>query len=214
MLSTQLDHLVIAANSLEQGQSYLYDVYGLEPSPGGQHLAMGTHNSVLKLDNDSYLEIIALDPNGQKPTMPRWFNLDSEELQKQIKDKPKLITWVARTNNFSELKKQAISDIGTARAMRRGNLSWQFGFSDDGSLFAGGVLPYIIQWDSIQHVSRAMPEKNYSLSKLELLHPEANKIKNALKSLNFHSNLVEISKNDDISLIAHIETANGLVKIS
>ena len=214
METIKLDHLVIAAASLEQGQSYLYDVYGLEPSPGGQHPAMGTHNSVLKLDNDSYLEIIALDPNGKKPNMPRWFNLDSEELQQQIKEKPRLITWVARTMNFAGLKKQAIAGIGTAKAMSRGSLSWQFGFSNDGTLFYSGIVPYIIQWDSQKHVSRAMPEKNYSLVKLELLHPEANTIKKHLLALGFDSNLVELSKNSDVILKAHIKTPKGLVLIS
>lgn len=213
MNTIKLDHLVIAADSLKQGKNYLYDVYGLELSPGGQHPAMGTHNSVLNLANDSYLEIITIDPNGKKPNTPRWFNLDSDSLQKQIKEKPKLITWVARTDNFKGLKEQSITDIGTARAMTRGNLNWEFGFSDDGSLFSGGVLPYIIQWGAAEHVSRAILNKNYSLIKLELFHPEPNTIKKALKSLGFMGSL-EISQANAISLKAHIQTPKGLIELS
>jgi hypothetical protein len=45
-----LDHLVVAAATLEQGEDHLEAMLGVRPQRGGKHVAMGTHNSLLRLD--------------------------------------------------------------------------------------------------------------------------------------------------------------------
>src|ERR1700687_4364463 len=72
----KLDHLVVAAASLEQGEDHLESLLGVRPRRGGKHVAMGTHNRVLRLGDGIYLELIAVDPDGIKPDRPRWFDLD------------------------------------------------------------------------------------------------------------------------------------------
>jgi hypothetical protein len=42
-----LDHLVVAAATLEQGEDHLESLLGVRPRRGGRHVVMGTHNSVL-----------------------------------------------------------------------------------------------------------------------------------------------------------------------
>ena len=43
---------------------------------GGSHPGLGTHNALLSLGDESYLEIIAPDPTQPKPDHPRIFGLD------------------------------------------------------------------------------------------------------------------------------------------
>jgi len=209
----KLDHLVVAASTVEHGVDFFNRVYGLRLSEGGKHLTMGTHNAVMKLDGDRYLEIIAIDVDGLKPNRARWFNLDSAQLQAQLMEKPRLISWVARTDDFEMLKERAGLDIGKARAMRRGDISWRFGFSDDGSLFENGILPHIIQWDNKEHVSRRMPENDYQLLELELNHPYPNKIKMQLDAMEFEGK-ISLKKSKTPYLKAVIKTASGTVEIS
>ena len=45
----ELDHLVVAAATLEQGCDWLESGLGVRPQPGGKHVAMGTHNALLRL---------------------------------------------------------------------------------------------------------------------------------------------------------------------
>jgi len=76
MLKTHLDHIVIAAANLAEGAAYAKSILGVEVPDGGEHLMMGTHNKVMRLGNDVYLEIIAIHPKMLGPTHPRWFGLD------------------------------------------------------------------------------------------------------------------------------------------
>ena len=75
------DHLVVAASTLDQGVEWVRSLTGATAQSGGKHVAMGTHNALLKLGERSFLEILAIDPDGIKPSRPRWFGLDGLALQ-------------------------------------------------------------------------------------------------------------------------------------
>jgi hypothetical protein len=45
----RLDHLVVAARSLDEGAQYVADTLGVTPADGGRHPGMGTHNRLLGL---------------------------------------------------------------------------------------------------------------------------------------------------------------------
>ena len=68
-----LDHLMIAARTLDEGAAYVRERLGVEVLPGGRHETMGTHNRVLSLGGGVYLEVIAIDCTGRfAPTMIQW----------------------------------------------------------------------------------------------------------------------------------------------
>ena len=45
----ELDHLVVGAQSLDEGAGYIADLLGVPPVKGGVHPNMGTHNVLLSL---------------------------------------------------------------------------------------------------------------------------------------------------------------------
>ena len=75
---TELDHIAVIAPSLAAGIAYVHDVLGVEPPKGGAHPQMGTHNHLLRLGEDVFLEVIAVDPDAPQPAHRRWFGLDDQ----------------------------------------------------------------------------------------------------------------------------------------
>jgi hypothetical protein len=78
----KLDHIVIGAQTLEQGVNYVTQRLGSEPYGGGRHLQQGTHNKVLRLGDEVYLEVIAPDPASE--ITPPWFGLAHKTRQSSL----------------------------------------------------------------------------------------------------------------------------------
>ena len=93
----EIDHIVIGARTLEEGAAYVAAHLGARPGPGGQHAGIGTHNLLLGLGSQVYLEVIAPDPDQPMPAHPRPFDLDDPGVKLMLEAEPRLIGWVART---------------------------------------------------------------------------------------------------------------------
>ncbi|MCE5250948.1 VOC family protein [bacterium] len=212
MVRAHLDHIVIAAETLEQGVEYVGGILGVEPYGGGKHVAQGTHNKVLRLDDKRYLEVIAIDPEGRKPDFPRWFDLDSARLRSELKIKPRLITWVARTDDIDGLLGQCPLSLGSVRPMSRGQLNWKITCTKDGSMPGGGVIPPIIQWDTPIHPTANMNDSGCSLIRLEGFHTDTEYITKILQSLGLENDITinRVSTTNGIGMRAHIETPGGI----
>ena len=208
-----LDHIVIAAHSLEQGAEYLRGILGVEVPAGGKHQSMATHNLVMQLGNDAYLEVIAIDRDGQAPRHPRWFALDTPHMRAAIRAQPRLITWVINTTDLQSLAANAGFDIGKPTALSRDTLSWEFALPDDGRLLGAGMLPYCIQWHSSPHPSQNMADSGCLLQELNIHHNRPRWLNNRLDALEA-SHLVHIESLPDSEtpwLEATIDTPNGTV---
>lgn len=177
------DHLVVAAATLEQGVEYIRDLLGVAPAGGGAHEAQGTHNRLLRLGWDHYLEVIAVEPGARAPATPRWFGLDSPALQAALAARPRLVTWVARTPDIAATAARGSADLGHIRPMSRGALRWRITLTDDGSVPAGGLVPPLIQWDSAPHPASSLPDAGCELLALEGVHPDPGAVQSALRSL-------------------------------
>jgi Glyoxalase-like domain len=89
-----LDHLVIAARTLDAGVAWCEATLGMRPDAGGRHAFMGTHDRVFSIATAmfprSYIEIVAIDPEADAAAEPgarrraRWFDLDDPALQRAI----------------------------------------------------------------------------------------------------------------------------------
>jgi len=212
----QLDHIVIAADSLPQGVEYLRDILGVEIPAGGFHRTMGTHNHLMQLANDAYLELIAIDPQARPPRHPRWFELDDAAMRATLKRQPRLITWVMNTSDIYQLADDAGFDIGIPTGLNRDDLKWEFALTDDGHLLGGGMLPHCIQWHSAPHPSRGMTDLGCILHGLTIYHNRPHWLAEQLDAMDA-GHLVQIETlADDQSpyLEADIETPNGLVTLT
>ena len=212
----ELDHIVIAARDLEQGADYLRKRLGVDVPAGGKHQNMATHNLVMQLGNDAYLEVIAIDPDGEPPRHPRWFGLDSAEMRSAIEQQPRLITWVLNTQDLSALASRVDFDIGVPTPLSRDNLSWEFALPDDGRLLGNGLLPYCIQWQTTPHPARGMADTGCLLQELTLYHNRPRWLEDRLDALEA-GHLVNVEALPDTQaprLEATIDTPKGRVVLS
>lgn len=75
-MAVNLDHLVIGAETLEQGVAFVERELGMRIPVGGIHELTGTHNHLMRLGESLFLEVIAFNPTGKAPQQPRWYGLD------------------------------------------------------------------------------------------------------------------------------------------
>ena len=172
--AAQIDHLVVAATSLDAAVRWCEDRLGVTPQAGGRHALMGTHNRLLSLSTARfprcYLELIAIDPDAPDPGRVRWFDLDRPALQARLAGGPRLIHVVARTpalNAHRDALARAGYDIGPPLAASRGALRWRIAVRDDGRLQVGGALPTLIEWADA-HPTDTLPDSPVGLQALRL----------------------------------------------
>ena len=175
---TAIDHLVVAAATLDQGVAWCEATLGVTPGPGGRHALFGTHNRLLKIATAAwpavYLEIIAIDPEAPPPARPRWFGLDETALQAQLAAGPRLVHVVARSTML-DMHRWGLITVGcrpgnpvsASRETAQGLLSWQILVPEDGRPDAGGALPTLIQWAG-EHPTTHMSDSGVALQSLSL----------------------------------------------
>ncbi|MES2534061.1 MAG: VOC family protein [Pseudomonadota bacterium] len=199
-MRADLDHLVIAARSLDEGVQWCEATLGVVPGPGGAHPLMGTHNRLLAIDGAApfsrcYLEIIAIEP-GKRPERTagqhRWFDLDDPTLQAGLAQHgPRLVHFVARVPD-AQAAVRALAHapthldrgqvIGASRDTPAGRLEWQITVRDDGQRLFYGAMPTLIQWGPVHPVD-SMPPSGLRLTGLSATHPRVEVLREALQCI-------------------------------
>jgi hypothetical protein len=208
MLVSHIDHLVITAPSLAAGIEYVHAALGVSPRSGGEHPCMGTHNSLLRLGEALYLEVIAANPAAPPPDRPRWFRLDDAFYNAT----PRLTAWVARTNDIRAAAAAASFHLGLVEPMSRGALRWLITIPEDGNLLFDGLAPLLIEWTTPVHPAATLPGSGCALVGLEGCHPQAKAVNDLLHSIGFRDapSLFTLGPADLPSLVATIRTPSGL----
>lgn len=221
----QIDHLVVAASSLEEGVAWCEATLGVTPGPGGEHALFGTHNRLLKLQSDAvppvYLEIIAINPQAQ-PTraadLRRWFDLDDTALRQRLQQHgPQLMHWVARVpaidTAVTALRALGIDRGPVLQASRptpQGLLQWRISVRDDGQRLFGGALPTLIEWGE-DHPALTMPDSGLTLTAFEVSHPQTGELRQALQAIGMSGLPVT---NEPPTLVAQLQTPKGRVTLA
>ena len=227
-MKTQIDHLVVAAASLAQGVQWCEQRLGITPGPGGSHVRYGTHNRLFKVATPAnpwaYLEIIAIDPQAPPPASARWFDLDDARLQAAVAVEPRLVHWVANTDEIHTAH-VALAALGldrgpvipASRATAGGLLQWQITVREDGQRLLDGTLPSLIQWGAAGdpqplalHPRNSLPRSRVSLHQLTLTHPQAAQLRGALAAIGLEGIAVTQGA---ANLVATLRTPRGEVQL-
>ena len=164
-MKRELDHLVVAARSLEEGSAWVESALGAAPVAGGKHPLMGTHNRLLDIGRGRYLEVIAIDPEAPAPARPRWFGLDDPATRARLERGPVLLGWVERTDDLEAALRDYPERVEVLEATR-GDLAWRITVPPDGRLPCGGACATLIQWKGSAHPAGRLPPSGCELIEL------------------------------------------------
>lgn len=207
-MTNKVDHFAIGADSLEQGVASLRDLLGVEVPRGGKHDAMSTHNCVMQAGKESFLEIIAIDPDAGDPGRIRWFTLDDPATRLRLKERPRALCWVVGTEDLDAIIAASPVDLGEVVKFTRGERSWRLTVPQDGSLPEGGLLPAFIEWSPGAHPSTGMQDLGVTLTAIRLGHPEPDKLSAILSALGV-DHLAQVERTDQPSLSFDLTKADG-----
>lgn len=207
MATIRLDHLVIAAASLAEGSAWVQARLGVPPGGGGVHAAMGTHNALWRL-GDSYLEVIAVDPEGARPDRPRWFGFDDPAVQARIAKGPCLLTWAVATDDLAALAPPV--PHGAPEDFARDDLRWQVRLPEGAGLPLDGAWPLTIMWTQGLHPARRLPDQGLRLLRLEIRGAQAEAAQRALGPVDGPVHFA--AGGGPVRLSASIRTADGMAE--
>lgn len=225
-MPAQIDHLVVAARTLDEGVAWCEATLGVTPGPGGAHPLMGTHNRLISVATDAfaqaYLEIIAIDP-GKQPTraagLHRWFDLDDAALQAGLAQHgPRLIHFVARVPDAAAALHALATGptpidrgplVEASRDTAAGRLDWKISVRDDGQRLFYGALPTVIEWGPV-HPADTMPASGVTLAALRASHPRPAVLQEAIAALGLASFEVRAGPPN---LVALLQTPHGPVTL-
>ena len=202
-----LDHLTVAALTIDAGVAHVERALGVVVPPGGAHRLMATHNHLMQIGEGVFLEVIAPDP-GAVPQRTRWFALDDPKMRERLKTSPQLVTWVARVPDLHLALGSIRGTAGEAVRVSRGALSWQISLIPDGSLPFDGAFPTLIEWPKGPLPSSGMPDLGCRLEKLAIEHPQGDDLAKLLAS-SLTDDRLTISSAARFQIRAVIKTANG-----
>lgn len=204
-----LDHLVVTAPNLKSGVQWVRDALGVTPELGGKHPRMGTHNCLLRLGEQTYLEVISPDPNAPDPGRPRWFALDRMKPDASAQ----LAAWVVRTGNIEQAVSVAGEALGTVEPMERGDLSWLITVADSGLLPLGGIAPVLIEWRTPIHPATGLRDSGCRLLQLDLYHPEPARVERMLQAIGLDGHKLRLRPSGECAatrLVATVQTPDGV----
>ncbi len=198
----ELDHLAVAASTLEEGVAVVEEALGVSLAGGGEHPLMATHNRLLGLGN-VYLEVISVNPEAPAPAHLRWFDLDN------FSGAPRLTNWICRTQDMAAAISAAPDGVGVPVELARADLRWQMAVPADGKLPFQNTYPALIQWHGAAHPAARLPDSGCRLLMFEVIHPQAKALKAALDSM-FADPRVSITQGEVASFRGRIQTPHGI----
>lgn len=205
---TSLDHLVYYADDLDQGIAELEAQLGVAPVHGGSHPGFGTHNALLSLGEEVYLEVLSPDPALNARDKTEW-------MRQNLSEGRNMLTWVMRTHDIdavSDASRQQGAAIGESfkgsREAPDGTLlEWQL--SDPKAMPFGGCVPFLIDWGTTPHPASTAP-RGGQLTGFSIKHPRADELRKVFAAMGADISVTEAS---EPAIVARIEGKFGPVTL-
>ncbi len=206
-----LDHLTIIAPTLAAGVAHVRDCLGIDMPFGRQHPDMGTHNHLLKLGEDVYLEVIATDPASPPPAHARWFGLDDRHAVQTAWDAGlRLRGWVARTQQMDAVLAQHGHQLGRKTQLSAGAAPpYFFAIPPGGGLPLAGMAPSVIDRGQRPPPIASMPDLGARLVRFTIEHPDPGRVEALFESLGIQ-HAPPVHKGDALRYRADIQTPGGM----
>ena len=207
---TELDHITIVAPELATGVAWVREVLGVEPLTGGKHPLMGTHNCLLRIGEDVFMEVIAVDPDAPKPPIKRWFGLDDQvALRRNWQSGRRLGAYVARCHDVAATIGSQGDTFGQSAQLTRGDLVWTFAVRPDGALPLGGALPHVMDWGPRGALAYVLKDFGLRLRELVVETRDPDAVHARLDAIGM-TRKPQIRRADAVRLSAAIETPQGV----
>jgi hypothetical protein len=172
-MALTLDHIAISGSSRDAARAYVEETLGLKMQSGGAHARFATHNHLMALEDNLYLEAISIDPDAPAQDRARWFGLDDFD------GPPRLTNWICACEDIEQVT-QRLPQAGEAVALTRGDLAWQMAVPEGGALPFDNCFPALIQWQGRLHPAQMLTQVGARLTQLTVLHPDADQLSDLL----------------------------------
>lgn len=176
---------------------------GVRLTPGGSHPGMGTRNSLLRIGDRAYLEVVGPDPEQPAPPGGLWLARGPAPL-------PALVTWATRSADLDALAAGPGGHLlGAVRSMSRtrpdgGRIAWTLTMPGDPPP-RHGIVPFFIDWGTTPHPCADLPDRGVRLARLDARHPDPSVVRRELDQLG-----VELTVTvGQPGLVAELETPAG-----
>ena len=223
-MMSQIDHLVVAASTLEDGVAWCESTLGITPGPGGEHPLMGTHNRLFSIATaqypTAYFEIIAIHSGAACARIQgenRRFDLDDQALQRGLKQNgPQLVHFVVSTPQAAP-DIEALARLGmdrgelhsASRMTAHGLLAWKITVRADGQRLMNGTLPTLIEWGQV-HPTQHMAASGVTLQSLTASQPKPHPLRAAYAAIHLQGVAVVQGQ---AKLVATLLTPRGLITL-
>lgn len=201
-----IDHLIYAHPDLDLAVAAMRDRFGVEAGGGGSHPGRGTHNKLLALGPETYLELIAPDPDQPTPTTPRPYGVAGIT-------QGGLVGWALAVDDIVAARMHAQEhgfDPGEVIEGQREDsagrlLRWQVTRNAQ----AAGPIPFLISWGDTRHPAVDAPV-GLNLTSVAVEHPRPTEIITALVALGAD---IEVRRAPRRALVAKIESPCGPMEL-
>ncbi len=201
-----LDHIVYAVPDLAQAVADLQERLGVCATVEGKHTGLGTHNALLSLSDEAYMEVIGPDPGQPPPAMPRPFGIDTLT-------EPRLITWLAKATDLDKQVEQARArgyDLGKITPMHRDlpdgtRIEWRLVIP--AQPLGEGLVPVLIEWHTTLHPAKTSA-RGCRLVELHGEHPRPETVRPILEAMGLS---LDIRPGAAPALSATLDTPKGRV---
>jgi catechol 2,3-dioxygenase-like lactoylglutathione lyase family enzyme len=225
-LPADIDHLVFTCADLDAGIAWAERTFGVRPVRGGAHPQWGTHNALMSLGRERYLELLAPDPNapsaGRANVAGRaLFGMgagaaDGAAHEAWLTAAPRLTTWMLHSRTIDPLLTAALHagiDLGrvTAGSRMRADgteISWEIAIPPARPL--DGCVPWLIDWGWSAHPSIAAPQ-GARLDWMEVVHPDPERVRRALDAVNCRS--LDVRQGSVPGIVVGVACPRGVVVV-